>query len=136
MPPVRSATAASRARSASGAAAPRSRPAPARPRRLSGPRRLIRRSSPARVRWDRVGRVALLVVLGIVALLYVQHALSYFSARRQLHRQTAIVRSLQRQNAQLEGQARSLTDPATIVAQARRLGMVKLGERAYSITGQ
>ena len=117
MPPARSATARSRATA--------SRPA--------GPRRVVRRPAHTRVRWDRVGRVALLAMLGVVAFLYGQHALAYLSTRSQFERQGAIVRSLERQNAQLEAQQRALKDPATIVQLARQLGMVRPGERAYAV---
>ena len=81
-----------------------------------------------RVRWDRVGRVALLLVLAIVVGLYVEHTLSYLAVRSQAAQQRAIVARYTRQNAQLLRQQRSLNDPATIVRDARALGMVRLGE--------
>jgi cell division protein FtsB len=87
------------------------------------------------VRWDRVGRIGLLVVLTVVMGLYVQHALSYFSTRAQADQQQAVVQRLERDNAALEKQQRSLNDPATIVRDARALGMVRPGERPYVITG-
>ncbi len=88
-----------------------------------------------RVRWDRVGRIVMLVVLVVVAGVYVQDALSYFSTRSQAEHQEAIVRHLTRANAQLMRQQRALNDPATIVRDARVLGMVRAGERPYVITG-
>lgn len=88
-----------------------------------------------RIRWDRAGRVGLLIVLGIVVGLYVQHTLSYLAVRAQASQQQAIVERLQRQNAGLMRQQRSLNDPATIVRDARGLGMVRPGERAYVIPG-
>ena len=87
------------------------------------------------VRWDRVGRVGLLVVLAVVIGLYAQHTLSYFSTRSQADQQQAIAQNLARQNAQLVKEEQSLNDPATIVHDARALGMVRPGERAYVITG-
>jgi len=103
----------------------------ARPR----PRRVPARPPLERVRWDRVGRVALLVVLAVVAALYVEHAIAYVSARRQADAQLAVVNRLREQNAALARQQRSLNDPATIVRDARALGMVWQGERPYVITG-
>jgi cell division protein FtsB len=94
-----------------------------------------KRGAKVRVRWDRVGRVGLLVVLVVVVGLYVQHTLSYFSTRAQADQQQAIVQRLARQNAQLVKQAQSLNNPATIVHDARALGMVRPGERPYVITG-
>jgi cell division protein FtsB len=87
------------------------------------------------VRWDRLGRVSLLVVLTVVVGLYIQHALSYLSTRAQTNQQLSIVQRLSRENAQLEQQQKSLNDPATIQRDARALGMVMAGERPYVITG-
>jgi len=120
MPSARSATAASRRQP---------RPSPRhRPRVVSRPPRL-------RVRWERVGRIALLVVFAVVVGLYVQHTLAYLSTRAQSDQQQAIVRSLTRQNAQLRAEQKSLNNPATIISDARGLGMVRPGERPYVIIG-
>jgi len=87
------------------------------------------------VRWDRLGRVGLLVVLAVVAGLYVQQALAYFSVRAQADQQLSVVKSLTRQNAVLAQEEKALNDPATIVHEARVLGMVRPGERPYVVTG-
>lgn len=87
------------------------------------------------MRWERVGRVALLVVFAVVAGLYVQQALAYLSVRSQANQQQAIVQRLERENAQLAREQRSLNNPATIQRDARALGMVRPGERPYVITG-
>ena len=119
MPPGRNATAAPRKQART----------PPRPRRVS-------RTAPLhRVRWDRVGRVGLLVVLTVVAGLYVKQAMAYLSVRSQSQQQQAIVRNLQRQNAELAAQQRSLKNPATVQREARALGMVRMGEHPYVITG-
>jgi cell division protein FtsB len=88
-----------------------------------------------RVRWDRVGRVGLLVVLVVVAALYVKQGLSLFSTHSQAQQQLGIVHRLQNQNARLERERASLNDPATIERDARALGMVRPGERPYVVTG-
>jgi cell division protein FtsB len=98
-------------------------------------RRVASRGLRGRVRWDRVGRVSLLVVVGIVAALYVQRGLSYFSVRSQADQQRAIVQQLTRSNATLRAQQRSLNDPTTILSDARVLGMVRPGEHPYELTG-
>jgi cell division protein FtsB len=87
------------------------------------------------VRWDRVGRVSLLLVLAVVAGLYVQRALAYFAVRAQADQQRAIVQQLTRSNAGLRAQQRSLGEPATILGDARALGMVRPGEHPYEVTG-
>jgi cell division protein FtsB len=97
------------------------------PRALHGPR--------VRIRWDRVGRIGLLVVLAVVLGLYVQHTLSYFATRSQADAQHAIVQQLIRQNGALEQEQRALNQPGTIIHDARALGMVLPGERPYVITG-
>jgi cell division protein FtsB len=122
MPSTRHATAAPRA-DAAGARATR------RPRRVAG------RPPIHRVRWDRVGRVALVITLAVVAGLYVQHALAYLEARAQADQQQEIVKRLIRDNAALTRRQHALNDPTTIVRDARALGMVWQGERPYSVTG-
>jgi cell division protein FtsB len=88
-----------------------------------------------RIRWDKVGRVLLLVVLAVVVGLYVQQGLALLSVRSQADHQRAIVQGLIRQNRRLERQQQALNDPATIKADARALGMVMAGERPYAMTG-
>jgi cell division protein FtsB len=88
------------------------------------------------VRWERLGRIGLLVVLAVVIGLYADHTISYFTARAQSDRQHAIVTRLKRQNAYFEQRQRSLGDLSSILAQARKLGMVRAGEQPYAITGQ
>jgi cell division protein FtsB len=87
------------------------------------------------VRWDRVGRVSLLVVLCVVAGLYVQQGMAYLAARSQAKHQRAIVQQLTRSNAGLRAQQRALNNPATILRDARALGMVRVGEHPYGVTG-
>jgi cell division protein FtsB len=131
MPPARSARSAGSARSAS--AAPSRQP---RPRQPPGrPQRVIVRAPKLRVRWERVGRFGLLFVLAVVIGLYVEHTLSYVAIRTQADQQQAIVNRLARQNAALIREQKSLNDPATIISEARSLGMVRAGEQPYAITG-
>ena len=59
----------------------------------------------------------------------------YLSTSAQAGQQQAIVNQLERQNAALVRQQRSLNQPATIVRDARALGMVRHGEQAYVLTG-
>ena len=87
------------------------------------------------MRWDRAGRVGLLIVLAVVVGLYAQHTIAYFSTSAQASHEQAIVNQLVRQNAALASQERSLSNPATIVRDARELGMVRPNERPYVITG-
>jgi cell division protein FtsL len=88
-----------------------------------------------RIRWERVGRVLLVIVLAVVAGLYIQQGLAVLSAHNQAQQQKALVLSLRHNNAQLTQEQRSLNNPATIMRYARQLGMVEPGERPYVITG-
>jgi cell division protein FtsB len=110
--------------------APREAPrTPPRPRRISYHR-------PARgIRWDRLGRVALLIVIAIVAVLYVQDGIRWIKAKRLASHQGAIVSRLNHENATLAKQQQSLQQPATIKREARTLGMVQAGEHPYVVTG-
>lgn len=77
----------------------------------------------------------LLVVLAVVLGLYLQQGVTYLSARSQANEQAAIVTRLAHQNRELIRQETSLNNPATIVKDARKLGMVKPGERPFVVTG-
>jgi len=79
--------------------------------------------------------VVLLVVLAVVLGLYVQQGLAYLSVRSQADQQASIVNRLSHQNARLSRQQTELNNPATIVQEARALGMIKLGERPYVVVG-
>jgi cell division protein FtsB len=110
-------------------AAPRSRTRPARRRRRSAPRH------SAGVRWDRVGRVTLLVVLAGVLLLYVGPAVSYVQTWRESKARQAELRTLQRENARLLARRRALHEPRSLEREARALGMVRRGERPFVVEG-
>jgi cell division protein FtsB len=86
-----------------------------------------------RVRWDRVGRTALLVLLLLVALAYVGPARSLLSTWRDSNAKQAQLQQLRREHEALLQRARELRDPRTLQAEARRLGMVKPGERSYVV---
>ncbi|HET9103559.1 MAG TPA: septum formation initiator family protein [Solirubrobacteraceae bacterium] len=129
MPSARSATAARR----SATAPSRSQASRAQARRP--PRLAALRDPILRVRWDRAGRIALLVVLTVVVGIYAQRTLAYLSTSAQASHQQRIVDRLQSQNAALAHQLRSLNQPATIVRDARVLGMVRPGEQSYVLTG-
>ena len=85
------------------------------------------------VRWDRLGRTLLLGVLLLILFLYIGPARSYFSTRAELGRQRAEVSRLADENHRLKERRAALTRPKTLEAEARALGMVRPGERAYAI---
>ncbi len=86
-----------------------------------------------RVRWDRVGRIGLLVLLLLVAVAYVGPARSLLSTWSDSGAKHARLQTLEREHEALLRRARELRDPLTVEAEARRLGMVKPGERSYVV---
>jgi cell division protein FtsB len=114
------------------AARSRTRPEPAprpqpRPRVVAGGGRAIR--------WDRVGRVALLVVLFGVVALYVGPSISFLHTYREAQARRGEVRQLQQENTRLRARRTALKDPRTLEREARRLGLVKPGERPFIVKG-
>ena len=93
------------------------------------------RRPAARIRWDRVGRVALLLVLVGVVALYVNPLRTYLSTWQEKGHRQAELTQLERENATLRARQRELRDPRALEREARRLGMVKPGERAYVVEG-
>jgi cell division protein FtsB len=94
-----------------------------------------RPTAGAAVRWDRVGRVAMLIVLLALVYLYIGAARSFLSTYSQARQRRSDVAQLERANAGLRARAAALHSPSTLEREARQLGMVRPGERAYVIQG-
>ena len=88
-----------------------------------------------RIRWDRLGRWALIVVLGLVLYLYVGPAATWVSTYQEAKRKRAEVAALKAENRRLLDRRKGLRDPASLEREARRLGMVKAGEKSYVVQG-
>jgi cell division protein FtsB len=82
-----------------------------------------------------MGRIAMLLVLGALLYLYLSAGISYLSTWREAKSRDAAITTMERQNASLEAERIALGRPGTVEAEARRLGMVHPGERAYIVTG-
>ena len=87
------------------------------------------------IRWDRLGRVALLETLVVLLLLYISPAKHWWEQSRTAGAQKQELRDLTEENRTLKKRVRSLSDPGALEREARRLGMVRQGERAYVIDG-
>jgi cell division protein FtsB len=87
------------------------------------------------VRWDRVGRVVMLVVLAALLYLYLSAGASLLAARQQAGDNNAQLAKLERGNVALRAQRAALDRPGTLEVEARPLGMVRPGEQAYVIRG-
>lgn len=112
------------------ATATRRRPARA-PARLATGQRARNRGGV--IRWDRLARVSLLVVLLLVVASYIGPATDYLRAWGLAKETRAEVRDLRSDNDRLRTRAKLLQDPQAIELEARRIGMARPGERVYVI---
>jgi hypothetical protein len=87
------------------------------------------------VRWDRLGRLAMLFVLAALLYLYLSAGIHMFSTLRQAHSDSATVVAMEREHSALVRQHEALGRQGTVEAEARSLGMKRAGERQYVIPG-
>ncbi len=87
------------------------------------------------IRWDRLGRLALLGTLFVILLLYISPAKHWWEQSRTSNAQEQELEDLTEENRGLKERVRALRDPGALEREARRLGMVRQGERAYVIEG-
>jgi len=77
--------------------------------------------------------MALLGTLGVILLLYISPAKHWLEQSSTARAQKQELQTLNAENATLKRRLRGLRNPATLESEARRLGMVKEGERSYVI---
>jgi cell division protein FtsB len=95
-----------------------------------------RRTAPRRrggIRWDRVGRLALITTLVVIVGLYIAPAVHWLKQSRTASQQRQELRDLAREHRALVHRARELRNPGALEREARRLGMVRQGERSFVI---
>ncbi len=85
------------------------------------------------IRWDRVARIGMLAMLGGILLLYVSPAKHWWEQSQTAKSETAELQTLQAENRVLEQRVKLLRNPDTLEQEARKLGMVKVGERSFVI---
>src|SRR5688500_3367210 len=85
------------------------------------------------IRWDRVGRVALVAMLLVIVLLYISPVSHWIQQSGTADHQQQRLQELKEENARLEGRLRYLKRLDSIDREARRPGMVKRGERAFVV---
>ena len=88
-----------------------------------------------RIRWDRLGRWALIAVFAFVLYLYIGPAATWVSTYREAERKREDVAALKSENRELRERRRDLKGPESLEREARRLGMVQAGEKSYVIEG-
>ena len=98
------------------------------------PARSARRApAPGRIRWDRLGRYALLTVLFAILLAYISPVTHWVRQSETASHEEAQLEELQEENARLKHRVQDLKRPLALEREARKLGMIKEGERAYVI---
>lgn len=98
-------------------------------------RRVRRRVGRSRVRWDRIGRLALVLVLFGVLVSYLNPLVNLVHAWSDSKAGEERLAELRQENTELRQQMRDASSPLTLEREARRLGMVQPGERAYVVHG-
>ena len=88
-----------------------------------------------RIRWDRLGRWALLFVLALVLYLYIGPTKNWVSTWREAGEKRQEVAKLRAENERLRVRRDALKRQSSLEREARRLGMVKAGERMYIVEG-
>jgi cell division protein FtsB len=107
-------------------AASRTKRRPAARQRRPGPR-----SSPSRIKWDRVGRIALVLVLFAVAYSYLNPAIDLFKTYQSTTAAKAEFHTLLHENKRLHRSVQSADEAAVVEQTARRQGLVAEGETPF-----
>jgi cell division protein FtsB len=89
--------------------------------------------APGRIHWDRLGRYALLTVLFAILLAYISPISHWVRQSQTANHEEAQLAELQDENARLKHRVQDLKRPLALEREARKLGMIKEGERAYVI---
>ena len=87
----------------------------------------------AGIRWDRLGRVALLATLVLIVFAYASPARQWIKQSGTAGHQKEVLSELNAENRKLKQRLKALRDPGALEREARRLGMVRAGERSYVI---
>ena len=85
------------------------------------------------IQWQKVGRLALLFTLFVIVLLYISPAKHWLQQSSTAGEQRRELQELTKDNEQLKARVHDLKDPGALEREARRMGMVRQGERAYVI---
>lgn len=98
------------------------------------PSRSPRKRRPARRRAPLVRWLAVATIL-VVGLLYYRPLKSYLDTKASLEERAAQVRSLRAERDELARQVAESDTPEALARRARRLGLVKPGERLFIVKG-
>jgi cell division protein FtsB len=109
--------------------------AASRQKRRPAARRPSARRSPSRIKWDRVGRIALVLVLFAVAYSYLNPAIDLFKTYQSTTAAKAEFHELLKENKRLHRAVQSSDEPAVVEQTARRQGLVAEGETPLVLHG-
>jgi cell division protein FtsB len=105
------------------------------PKRRPAARRPGARRGASRIKWDRVGRIALVLVLFAVAYSYLNPAIDLVKTYRSTTAAKAEFHTLLHENKRLHRQVQSSDEPAVVEQTARRQGLVAAGETPFVLHG-
>ncbi|MFT3863857.1 MAG: septum formation initiator family protein [Solirubrobacterales bacterium] len=106
-----------------------------RPKRRPAPRRPAARGGASRIKWDRVGRIALVLVLFAVAFSYLNPAIDLFKTYQSTTAAKAEFHTLLQENKRLHRSVQSSGEPAMVQQAARRQGLTEEGETPFVLQG-
>jgi len=86
-----------------------------------------------KINWDRFGRVALVIVLFVILASYLNPVVNFIHAWQGSKSTKEHLAELRQENQELQRQAAEDSSDAVLVREARRLGMIRPGERAWAI---
>ena len=112
------------------ASAPRR--APARGYRIA-PRKARRGGPASRIDWERAGRIALVIVLFAIVVLYVNPFVNFVDAWRDSRTESGQLADLKVENQKLRERAKTLAEADAAELGARAIGMVAPDERSVVI---
>jgi hypothetical protein len=116
-------------------AGPRGGAAPPRISYRLAPRRAGRGRRRTPIDWDRLGRIALVLVLFVVVVLYVNPISNFLDAWGESRAEQERLAAARAEYEQLQQRAAALDEPGAAEREARRIGMIAPGERSYVVGG-
>lgn len=85
------------------------------------------------IRWDRLGRIAMLGVLGLVLYLYIGPTRTWLATYGDAAEKRKQVADLKTENVALRKRRALLERGSTLETEARKLGLVRAGEKTYIV---
>ena len=105
------------------------------PRRRPARRRPAARRGASRINWDRLGRIALTLVLAAVLYSYLNPAIDFVKTYTATTAAKAELHELLDRNKKLHRRVQSADDPLVVAREARAQGMVAEGESPIVVRG-